>query len=139
MGKIKYSLGFLFDDDRTHVVLLLKNRPEKLAGLLNGVGGKIEPGETPAEAMRREFREEANLDITHWSEFAVIEDPNYDVHCFYACTGKTYMAMVKTMTDEPVGIYTVRELPDNTMSNIRWLIPLAIDEYLVDQKIKVLK
>jgi len=32
------------------------------AGLYNGFGGKVEPGETPAEAARRELKEEAGID-----------------------------------------------------------------------------
>ncbi len=33
------------------------------AGLWNGVGGHVEPGESPAEAAGREFREETRLDL----------------------------------------------------------------------------
>src|SRR5690349_13991679 len=42
-----YALGFLFDGTG-RVVLIRKRRPAWQAGLLNGVGGKVEPGEAPA-------------------------------------------------------------------------------------------
>ena len=59
----EYVVGFLFDEDarRYHktghgnVVLIEKNRPAWQAGRLNGVGGHIEIGETPDEAISREF------------------------------------------------------------------------------------
>ena len=34
-----YACGFLFSDDRRHVVLIRKRRPAWQAGKLNGVGG----------------------------------------------------------------------------------------------------
>ncbi len=37
--------GFLFDESRERVVLIKKQKPEWQSGRLNGVGGKIEPGE----------------------------------------------------------------------------------------------
>jgi 8-oxo-dGTP diphosphatase len=56
-----FVLGFLFTPDRSQVALLVKNRPAKLAGRLNGLGGAIEAGETPSAAMAREFEEEWTL------------------------------------------------------------------------------
>jgi 8-oxo-dGTP diphosphatase len=65
----EFVVGFLFSRCEQRVVLIEKNRPEWQAGLLNGPGGKIEPGETTLEAIRREFREEAGLDIPGWEHF----------------------------------------------------------------------
>ncbi|GAF13928.1 MutT/Nudix family protein [Bacillus sp. JCM 19046] len=45
--------------------LLVLNREYKpLKGLWNGVGGKIEPGETPKECVIREVKEETGIDIS---------------------------------------------------------------------------
>ena len=54
-----YVVGFLHYKDE--VVLLRKSRPPMLAGKLNGIGGKIEPGEHAVDAMVREFAEETGL------------------------------------------------------------------------------
>jgi 8-oxo-dGTP pyrophosphatase MutT (NUDIX family) len=44
------------------VLLVLKDKPEWQKGKLNLLGGKIEPGEIPEEAAKRELMEESGLD-----------------------------------------------------------------------------
>lgn len=62
---MNYVAGFLFESDLQRVLLRLKSRPAWQRGKLNGIGGKIEPGETPWLAMQREGREEASVDVSH--------------------------------------------------------------------------
>jgi 8-oxo-dGTP diphosphatase len=45
-GPTQYVLGFLFDPSQKDVVLIKKLKPEWQKGKLNGVGGKIEEGES---------------------------------------------------------------------------------------------
>lgn len=59
--QVRYVLGFTFSPTFSHVLLLWKNRPAWQAGKLNGIGGKIEEGETAEEAMAREFTEETGI------------------------------------------------------------------------------
>lgn len=54
----EYVLGFMFDPTLRKVLLVWKDRPTWQKGRLNGIGGHIEAGETPHEAMVREFEEE---------------------------------------------------------------------------------
>jgi 8-oxo-dGTP diphosphatase len=66
----KYVVGFLISGSL--VSLIKKNRPEWQKGKINGIGGKIEKGETPEQAMKREFYEEAGIRINKWKRFAVL-------------------------------------------------------------------
>ena len=57
----KYVLIFAFNEDN-HVLMIRKSkRPEHHIGLLNGLGGKIEEGETAGVAAIREFSEETGI------------------------------------------------------------------------------
>ena len=129
-----YTCGFLVDDE-DHVLLIRKNRPAFQKGRLNGIGGKLEPGETPIQAMAREFREETGLDISeaNWREFAVLhidanETPSV-VH-FYVTRGS--LDGHRTMTDEELVVVDAHALPDECLWNLRWLIPLALDASIKD-------
>ncbi|MFP4590942.1 MAG: 8-oxo-dGTP diphosphatase [Halobacteriales archaeon] len=55
------TLCYVVDGDR---VLLIEKQRGLGAGLYNGPGGKIEPGETPREAIEREVREEVGIAVT---------------------------------------------------------------------------
>lgn len=55
-----YNLIVVFDKRRERV-LLCRRRKEPYKGLLNFVGGKIEPGEEGLAAAYRELREETGL------------------------------------------------------------------------------
>lgn len=56
----EWCLGFVILPG--HVVLLKKSRTLHV-GLWNGLGGKIEDGESAIEAMRREAKEESGLEL----------------------------------------------------------------------------
>lgn len=118
----EYVVGFLFSGFE-YVWLICKNKPDWQKGKINGIGGKIEEGETPEQAMRREFKEEAYADISSWKQFAVLsDDQNFRVYCFYAFSD----LQVKSMTDEKVIFCEVSELPYDVLPNLRWLVPMAL-------------
>lgn len=74
---IGYVVGFLFDQELQRVALIRKNKPRWQAGLLNGIGGKIEiTDDNPHDAMFREFKEEAELCWSDWSYFAKMSGPD---------------------------------------------------------------
>lgn len=121
----RYVAGFLFDTNHERVVLITKNRPQWQKGKINGVGGHIEEGEQPHDAMVREFREETSLSIGMWTNFAHMTVSDVAEVWFFRSFG--YIDAAQSMTDEEIGIYKVNALPENTMRNLRWLIPMALD------------
>lgn len=120
-----YVVGFLFDEDYEEVVLIRKNRPDWQAGLLNGVGGKIEEGEDPEEAMRREFEEEAGKDHKKWDLFSHLSVKGTDIDLwFFSGVG---IENVETQTDEEIEIREVDNIRYlETIPNLDWLVPMAM-------------
>lgn len=125
----KYVLGFMFDPLNKTVVLIRKKRPEWQAGLLNGVGGHIEPGELIDDAMVREFREETGV-ITapeSWCCFCTMTGANWEVYCLRITT---HSIGAVTTTDEAIEVVAVNDVITgrvSTIPNLKWLIPLALD------------
>lgn len=118
----RWVVGFLFNEGK--VALVLKTHPEWQAGKLNGVGGNIDEGETPLQAMQREFLEEAGADVKSWREFAIINVEVGTVR-FFAAQGD-YKIVSKT--EEEVDWYPtddVKNLP--IVPNLEWLIPMALE------------
>lgn len=131
----QYVAGFLFDRYRSHVLLITKLKPNWQAGYYNGVGGKIEHGETPYEAMVREFKEEAGLTVSSgWRQCAKLRWPTATVY-FFSAVYPYELSDAKSMTDEELIIVPVQKVPQlRVIPNLKWLIPLAADEdnYLAD-------
>ena len=121
-----YVCGFLFSRDRGSVLLIRKRRPVWQAGKLNGVGGKIESFDaSPLAAMTREFREEAGVEIADWQEVLTLTAAEWHTHFF---RGFGDLSAARAMTDEQLEVHPTRQLPPDTIPNLRWMIPLMLDE-----------
>lgn len=119
-----YVCGFAFGDDGK-VALIQKARPDWQKGLLNGIGGHVEEGELLHDAMEREFLEETGARVSDWELFATIIAPGYNCHFYRAFD--VSLEELRTTTDEEVFLVDAFALPENTIFNLRWLIPLAWD------------
>lgn len=127
-GFNEYVVGFLFDSTRTRVVLVKKNRPAWQAGMLNGVGGRIEAGEEPLGAMVREFFEEAGalVPADAWQNVAVLDYPVGRVHFFAAFNDEAFYA-THTAGDEEIRVIDVDILSIcRVIRNLNYLIPLCL-------------
>lgn len=126
---IRYVAGFLFSLDRSHVALVLKQKPAWQLGKLNAIGGKIEPGESAREAMNREFAEESGVSGIDWKGTAVLRGPDFQVSFFHAFDDQVWR--VQTMETEEIEIHQVDELmcsPARMLPNLPALMAIALDE-----------
>ncbi len=124
---VHFVVGFLFSEDFKLVALIEKLKPSYLAGKLNGLGGKVEPGESPAEAMRREFQEEGGLLIPDWRAYARVSDSsNFIMDVFFA-VGPVHL--VQAMETEKVFIVPVESVllaEAKTVGNVPFLVAMAL-------------
>ena len=137
----EFVLGFLFNIDCTKVILIRKEKPYWQKGFYNGVGGKVQEGELPIEAMRREFREETELDIFYWKYFGYINDSGNKISLFTSlCSTESFVPIF--VNDKTVEIVTEISL-DNIKNipiiyNLHWLIPMAIEIINSNKNIEVI-
>jgi len=94
------TLGFLIKGDK---ILLAKKAKKIGAGCWNGYGGGINEGESPKEAMAREFNEEANIivDESSLEKVAIIyfHNTKSDGNKFIC---KVYVYFVKKWQGDPI-------------------------------------
>lgn len=72
------TLCYVRSEGRT--LMLHRNRKENdyHEGKYNGLGGKLEPGESPEQCMKREIMEESGLEALAWRFNGVITFPTFD-------------------------------------------------------------
>lgn len=122
----QYVLGFLIDRTRGEVVVVRKNRPAWQSGKYNGVGGKVEVGETLAEAMQREFLEETGHEREDWERYCVLIGHGFQVHVFCAFDSNLDAKVAQT-TDEVIAVRPTWWFDHtNAITNLEWLIPMAM-------------
>jgi 8-oxo-dGTP diphosphatase len=126
--KQTFVLALLYTADRRRVVLMHRTRPAWQSGRVNALGGRLLHGEDAAAAARREVREECGVDVADWREVLVWEDAEYRMHVMGAVSEQAHAA--RTLEDQEVFLADVHALPDNVIDNLRWLVPLALDEHV---------
>ncbi len=128
----KYVVGLAFTSTANAVVLIRKDHPEWQAGKLNGVGGKVEGGESVHQAMAREFEEEAGVSTSpdDWEEFLVLEGAEYSATFFRLFSDSVYGAAHTMTSEEIVGVSPNVGWVEPTIPNLRWIIPLGMDRHL---------
>jgi 8-oxo-dGTP diphosphatase len=130
IDKQKYVVGFMFTEDCSRVVLIRKNKPAWQKGKLNGVGGKIEPEETPKHAMIREYKEEAGLTFDKWDNFLIVEYKAAIVYFFKGFNNGCFHQS-ETRESEQIEKIQISQFPsDEVISNLNWIINLALDPYI---------
>jgi len=105
---LKYNICFIRQAD---TVLLLNREHPSWMGAWNGVGGKLEPGETARESVLREVREETGITLPSVDFRGVVT---------WAVDGKAFGGMYVYSAELPAGY--------------RYDTPLKTDEGILDWK-----
>lgn len=141
---MKYTVAFLFNESLDYVALIKKAKPDWQKGRFNGIGGKVEDGETFEEANQREFYEETGLDIPmeEWSKFAKIETVNAEIEFFAAKSKKAFDVRTQPappdireevrMTHIQSNMFPIMQA-ETAVENLGWLILMARD-HLQDKR-----
>lgn len=127
----KYVVGFAFNN--CDVLLIQKKRPTWMSGLYNGIGGLVEHGEAPSEAMMREFKEETSVQTTPWRLFCILttkdDEGEYEVYFFTTRLNIVDFESCETQADEPLKQFSYHHLPRNCMVNLNYLIPMCMNSH----------
>lgn len=120
----EYVLGFVFDRiDPDLTLLIRKNRPEWVAGKLNGIGGKREEEEPIPYAMIRGASEEASINDAEWTYLGKISGKDFRIYMYRA---DVYLSGVQQMESEELVVRDYRDIePEEVVGNIMWLLPYA--------------
>jgi len=135
----RYVCGFLFDSHR-RVLLVRKTRgPVAVVGRWNGIGGRIERGESGLEAMRREFVEGTGIGIERWEGVLQLSGMNagrfWSVQ-FYRAWVEEMPAAIRSTNDvgEELGAWDVKTIVRIELSevggvvrNLQWIVPMLLD------------
>ncbi len=127
-------LGFVFDEKGYFTLLIRKNKPAFLAGMWNGLGGKIEDEDAGSkDAIAREVEEEAGVVIPRkeWSVFGMMhEHGSHKVHLLRAFVPWKVLEAAEMKETEELTITPIDRAVStlNVVPNLRWLIPLALDK-----------
>lgn len=145
--RTNYVCGFarMPEHGSNPVILLLQKQfgPPCVLGKLNGIGGKVESGESDVDAMHREWREETGLNFNlKWRAFATIAFQEMLVTFFSASIHESLSRRsVEMLTVNDVGEAFVL-LPLNralsieksrfqdyeVVPNLLWLLPAAFSD-----------
>lgn len=131
--------GFIFGNDMRTVLLTRMSdiHPVKvIRGRWNGVGGKIEEGETAAQAMEREAFEETGLVIAQdqWTNIITLRAEDWEVDFyFHVLLDKIFEGHIAKGSNgvSSRAFRTQAIATSDVVFNLNWLIPLCMDENII--------
>lgn len=128
------TLGFVLSPDRRRVLLVhrVAREHDEQLGKYNGLGGKVERGEDVAEAMRREIREEAGIEVTSMQLRGTVSWPGFNGRDVFG-----FVFLVTGYDGEPFEVNEEGDLAWHDVAAImelpmwdgdRHFVPLVFDE-----------
>ena len=111
----RYVAGFLFGRKYIFPYVLMVQKlkgPEVLHGKWNAIGGKIEEGELPLDAMHREFQEEIGIPTKYdWDFYCTLESQGGLVSFYRVTTDELPVVPKATLdTREPLEWFTPEDI-----------------------------
>ena len=100
-------------------------------GKLNGIGGKIENGETALQAIVREAKEETAIvtDETDWKYFCLMQGKNWKIYVHKCFLSEDILSKWQMTTDKrPFYLYVSQVYEYQNVSNLQWLMEMAVDD-----------
>lgn len=127
------TLGYIVDETRTKVLLVhrIGRDDDEQLGKYNGLGGKVERDEDIAQAMIREIREEASIEVTELELRGTVAWPGFngrDVFGFVFLISGWTGEIPESNVEGTLGwhdIATMMELP--MWDGDRHFLPLVFD------------
>ena len=127
------TLGYIVDETRTKVLLVhrIGRDDDEQLGKYNGLGGKVERDEDIAQAMIREIREEASIEVTELELRGTVAWPGFngrDVFGFVFLISGWTGEIPESNVEGALGwhdIETMMELP--MWDGDRHFLPLVFD------------
>lgn len=118
MKKVIKVVGAILIDPKNKKILCAQRGPGRsLANLWEFPGGKIEPGETPREALKRELSEELIVDVDVDKEIFEMTSYEYD---FGIVELTTYICHLKLGTPKITEHIAIKWLPNNELDSLNW-------------------
>jgi len=127
LPKERASLCFVIRDGR---ILLIQKKRGLGAGKVNGPGGRLEPGETPAQCARRETMEEVGVEplgLAQAGELHFQFVDGYSLHCAVFTASDARGTLIETDEAAPFWI-DVAAIPfDDMWTDDRHWIPWMLE------------
>lgn len=128
------TLCYIKDGDKTLMLHRNKKEQDMHLGKWNGLGGKVEGGETPEECAIREVREESGLSVLDPQLKGFITFPNFDGENDWYVFVYRFDDFIGELTGSPEG--ELEWISDSRMSDIPlWEGDRIFMEWLNQEKI----
>jgi 8-oxo-dGTP diphosphatase len=134
---MKEIAAIIFENDNREILLYLRdNKPGiPFPNHWDLIGGHLEKGETPEEALVRETKEELNIDLKEYKFYKKYECLTGDAYenIKYIYTGKINLPIeeITLLEGERPQYFTREEIPDVKFANI---LKSVVMEYINDTK-----
>jgi 8-oxo-dGTP diphosphatase len=121
---MKKIAAIILENDRGEFLLALRDNKSWIPfpNHWDLIGGHVEEGETPEEALVREVKEELDIDIKEYAFFKKIECLTGDAYenIKYIYTGKINLPLdeITLLEGERAQYFTREEIPDLKFANI---------------------